>query len=104
MNNKNKDLKAALYVYPAVFVIVLAAGLLSQNAYVYAGEPATPEECYDAGYRNGQNYPFSSEGYEECDVESKFKDGKNQYSEGVLDGCDDVEGNSREECEQFMEE
>jgi hypothetical protein len=100
--NKNKDLKAALYVYPAAFFIVLATGLISQNAY--AGEPPTAERCYDAGYRDGQNNPFDVVTFEECDTESKFKDGKNQYGEGFLDGCDDIEGNSREECEQFMEE
>jgi hypothetical protein len=101
MNIKNKDVRSALYVYPAAFVIVLASGLISQNAY--AGEPATAEDCYDVGYRHGQNYPFSSEAFEECDTELKFKDGQNQYEEGFLDGCKDVEGNTEEECENSIE-
>ncbi|HEY9386434.1 MAG TPA: hypothetical protein VIP70_05305 [Nitrososphaeraceae archaeon] len=75
--NMNKDLKAALYVYPAAFVIVLVAvaGLISQNTY--AGEPPTAERCYDVGYQDGRNNPFSVTTFEECDTESKFKDGQN---------------------------
>jgi hypothetical protein len=101
--NMNKDLKAALYVYPAAFVIVLVAvaGLISQNTY--AGEPPNADRCYDVGYQDGRNNPFSATTFEECDTESKFKDGQNQYKEGFLDGCKSVEGNKEEECKAHIE-
>jgi hypothetical protein len=69
----------------------------------YAGELPTAERCYDAGYRDGQNNPFDVVTFQECDTESKFKDGQNQYEEGFLDGCDAVKGNTRAECEAYIE-
>jgi hypothetical protein len=68
-----------------------------------AGEPPTAERCYDTGFIDGQDNPFSATTYQECDTESKFVDGQNQYEAGFLDGCMSVEGNTRDACENAIE-
>jgi hypothetical protein len=70
---------------------------------VHAGEPPTAERCYDTGYRDGQDSPFSVTTFQECDTESKFVDGQNQYQAGFVDGCTSVEGNTRDACETAIE-
>ena len=68
-----------------------------------AGEPPTAERCYDAGYSDGQDNPFSVTTFQECDTESKSVNDQNQYEEGFLDGCMSVEGNTRDLCETSID-
>ena len=78
---------------------IMMTALMPANA----GEPLTAERCYDTGFIDGQNNPFSVTTYQECDTESKFVDGQNQYEAGFLDGCMSVEGNTRDICENAIE-
>jgi hypothetical protein len=47
-------------------------------------------DCYDEGYEDGQDHPFSQDLYDEC--------GRSYYN-GFIDGCMSVEGNTREDCD-----
>ena len=85
------------------FVVFILTFLMTVPITVHAGEPPTAERCYDAGYRDGQDNPFSVVTFQECDIVSKFVDGQNQYEEGFLDGCMSVEGNTRDVCETAIE-
>jgi hypothetical protein len=84
-------------------VVSILTILMTAPMIVHAGEPPSAERCYDAGYSNGQNAPFIVTTFQECDTESKFVDGQNQYQEGFLDGCLSIEGNTREICETAIE-
>lgn len=84
-------------------VVSILTILMLAPMTVHAGEPATPERCYDTGYRDGQDSPFSVTTFQECNTESKFVDGQNQYQEGFLEGCMSIEGNTRDACETAIE-
>jgi hypothetical protein len=91
-------LSELLFGVVSILTILMMAPMIA-----HAGEPLTAERCYDAGYRDGQDSPFSVTTFQECDTESKFADGQNQYQQGFLDGCISVEGNTKEICETAIE-
>ena len=72
--------------------------MLNTSTLANAGELPTAERCYDSGYRDGKDYPFSITAFQECDTESKFLDGQNQYEKGFFEGCMSVKGNTRDIC------
>lgn len=84
-------------------VVSILTNIMTAPMTANAGEPPTAERCYDAGFRDGQDNPFSVTTFQECDTESKFVDGQNQYEAGFLDGCMSVEGNTRDICESAIE-
>jgi hypothetical protein len=51
--------------------------------------------CYDSGYDDGQNGPFSQGTYDHCGEGY----GDDDYYEGFIDGCISVEDNTRDVCE-----
>jgi len=54
------------------------------------------DSCYDAGFEDGQDEPFSQTTYEHCRDE---QGGAEAYYDGFIDGCMSVEGNTRDVCE-----
>lgn len=52
-------------------------------------------ECYDSGFRDGQDRPFSQGTYDHCGEGN----GDDDYYEGFIDGCMSVQGNTRDVCE-----
>ena len=54
------------------------------------------DSCYDSGYRAGQDGPFSQSTYDHCGDQTG---GDKAYSDGFIDGCMSVEGNTRDVCE-----
>ena len=56
------------------------------------------DECYDTGYSDGQNGPFSQSTYDYC-KEVNSGDGGDEYYNGFINGCMSVEGNTRNVCD-----
>lgn len=54
------------------------------------------DSCYDQGFSDGQNEPFSQATYDHCGEE---EGGADAYYEGFIDGCISIEGNTRDVCE-----
>lgn len=53
------------------------------------------DKCYNSGYNDGQNGPFSQGTYDHCGEGN----GDDDYYSGFIDGCMSVEGNTRDVCE-----
>jgi hypothetical protein len=54
------------------------------------------DSCYNAGYDDGQNGPFSKGTYDHCGEEAG---GNDAYYDSFIDGCMSVEDNTRDVCE-----
>jgi hypothetical protein len=91
-------LSGLLFGVVSILTIMMTAPMTAK-----AGEPPTAERCYDAGYRDGQNSPFSVTTFQECDTESKFVDSQSQYQAGFLDRCMSIDGNTKDACETVIE-
>jgi hypothetical protein len=46
--------------------------------------------CYDRGFIDGEDHPFSQSTYDKCG---------DDYYQGFIKGCESVDGNSRDTCE-----
>jgi len=55
------------------------------------------ESCRDQGYEDGPNGPFNRVTYNHCGDDNSG--GDDAYYDGFIDGCMDVEGNTRDVCE-----
>jgi hypothetical protein len=60
--------------------ITLALSAILTPIHSYAGNG---DDCYDDGYKDGQNEPFSQSAFDHC-VDKQ--DGSNAYYEGFIDG------------------
>jgi len=75
-------------------VLVLSA-VIMPTSYLRAGNEWN-DDCYNAGFSDGQDEPFSHANYVLCGDEPG---GADAYYDGFIDGCMAVEGNTRNICE-----
>lgn len=50
--------------------------------------------CYEHGIIYGEDHPFNQRTYDKC---------RDQYYQGVIEGCMSVHGNSRDLCESITD-
>jgi hypothetical protein len=81
-------------------LVLLSLGLTSLVSMIimvlpsaFASHSVDPDACYNDGFYDGENNPFSQELYEFCE---QYGD---EYYDGFIDGCMSAD-NSREVCEQ----
>jgi hypothetical protein len=55
------------------------------------------DKCFDEGFEDGKNNPFSQDKYDECGGSQGA--GNNAYYNGFVAGCLSVEGNTADICE-----
>jgi hypothetical protein len=87
-----------------IYFLILISPLLLFNpttaVFASSSEENTDDgwndSCYDSGYRDGQNGPFSEGTYDHCGDQTE---GDKAYYDGFIDGCISVEGNTRDVCE-----
>jgi hypothetical protein len=58
--------------------------------YVGNGSSGSELNCYEKGFRDGEEYPFDHNTYDDCG---------DDYYRGFIEGCMSVEGNTGETCE-----
>ena len=68
---------------------VLFLGISIQTSSVNASSE-NEVSCYDRGFIDGEDHPFSQNTYDKCGDE---------YYQGFIAGCMSIEGNSRDTCE-----
>lgn len=68
---------------------VLFLGLASNLSLANASSE-DEVSCYDRGYIDGEDHPFSQNTYDRCG---------DDYYQGFINGCMSVDGNSRDTCE-----
>jgi hypothetical protein len=54
------------------------------------------DSCFDSGFRDGQDNPFSQPTWDHCGDE---EGGDDAYYDGFIKGCMSVEGNTKHACE-----
>jgi hypothetical protein len=59
----------------SIGVVSILTIMMTAPMTAHAGEPPTAERCYDVGYSDGRDNPFSVTTFQECDTESKFVNG-----------------------------
>lgn len=72
-----------------LFFIPIILGIINQ-VYVVNGSSESEINCYEKGFRDGEEYPFNQNTYDDCG---------DDYYRGFIKGCMSVEGNTREACE-----
>jgi hypothetical protein len=77
----------------ASIIMIMSGHLMIANANA---SNEWNDSCYDAGYEDGQNNPFSPDTYNHCADEDG---GDQSYYYGFIEGCMSIEGNTREACE-----
>jgi hypothetical protein len=81
--------------FAATATAILLSAVLMPISDLRAGDELN-DSCYNAGFSDGQNEPFSQSTYDHCGDEPG---GADAYYEGFIDGCMVVEGNTRDICE-----
>ena len=66
-------------------------------AFASSGGLENAQDCYDAGYEDGQDIPFDGGANDFC--RQFIDDQGNPYHTGFTDGCMFVEGNTMDVCE-----
>ena len=72
-----------LLFVPVILVIIIPV-------YVANGSSEGEINCYERGFKDGEEYPFNQNTYDDC---------RDDYYRGFIKGCMSVEGNTREACE-----
>jgi hypothetical protein len=66
-------------------------------AFASTGVLENAQDCYDAGYEDGRDFPFDGGANDIC---RQFTDDQgNPYYTGFIYGCMSVEGNTIDDCE-----
>jgi hypothetical protein len=73
-------------------MVILASMAVQTPAQIGASS------CYDDGYEDGKDNPFSPDRYEACNGSDEGA-GNNEYYNGFVAGCLSVKGNTAEICE-----
>lgn len=81
-------------ILPIATAIALSALFMPSSAELFAGNDWN-DSCYDTGFSDGQNEPFSQATYDHCGDESG---GADAYYDGFIDGCLAAD-NTRGVCE-----
>jgi hypothetical protein len=71
-----------------LFVPILL-GMIN-SVCVVNGSSESEINCYEKGFRDGEEHPFNLYTYNDCG---------NDYYRGFIQGCISVEGNTRDACE-----
>jgi hypothetical protein len=67
------------------------------TAFASTGVLENAQDCYDAGYADGRDFPFDGGANDLC---RQFPDDQgNPYYRGFIDGCMSVEGDTMDVCE-----
>jgi hypothetical protein len=83
----------------AILMVIMTASFIlfdpTTTAFASSSDENTDagwnDSCYDSGYRDGQNGPFSEGAYDHCGDQAG---GDKAYYDGFIDGCMSLEGNT----------